>query len=217
MCCSMPRARGNGKSFPRQLTARARPAYDSNMIEPFLSAWLHWLGGRPWFRIYGKARREPRWRQISVYATARRNFDSRWPLWRGTCVTWTSEIIVVGCDFAEQVLREQADAPASRAFPVDVGGGRIDDLLRRTAAGRRPYPSASEILAHECGHTWQAVRLGPAYLPLVGSTTLFREGPNSWNRFENEASEEGLFGGLVNGSVRPELMRQLRKRAAVVS
>src|SRR5438128_11175282 len=101
------------------------------MIEPFLSAWLHWLGGTPCFRIYGKARREPAWRSISVYATSRRNLDSRWPLWRGTCITWTSEVIVIGWDFAKEALREQAEAPASRRFPIEVGGGRIDDLSRR--------------------------------------------------------------------------------------
>jgi hypothetical protein len=179
------------------------------MLEPFLSGFLHWLGGTPCFRIYGKARREPEWRTISVYATPRRNLDSRWPLWRGTCITWTSEVIVVGRDFAETLLREQAAAPASRAFPVEVAGGRCDDHKRRAAAGKGPHVSASEVMAHECGHTWQALRLGPAYLPLVGSTTLFREGPHSWNRFENEASAEGLFGGMVKGSVCPQLMQRL--------
>jgi hypothetical protein len=181
------------------------------MIDDWLSAWLHYLGGRPCFRIYGKGRREARWRVVSVYATHRRDADSCWPLCRGTCITWTSEVIVVGWDFAEGVLREQAAAPASRTHPVAVAGGRLNDLLRRATAGVPDFASASEVLAHECGHTWQALRIGPAYLPLVGSVTLFQEGPNSWNRFENEASEEGLFGGLVNRSVCPELMSRLRR------
>jgi len=185
------------------------------MIEAFLSGVLHWLGKKPCFRIYGKARRERGWREISVYATARRNLDSRWPLWRGACVTWTSDVIVVGRDFAEAALREQVEAPASRQFPVAVAGGRCGDHDRRAAAGKGPHVSAAEVLAHECGHTWQALRLGPAYLPLVGATTLFREGPHAWNRFENEASEEGLFGGLVNDSVQAELMRLLSKRSVL--
>jgi hypothetical protein len=185
------------------------------MLDEWLSAWLHTVGRRPCFRIYARSRREPAWRVVSVYATHRRDADSRWPLWRGTCVTWTAEVIVVGWDFAEAVLREQAEAPASRVRPVAVAGGRIADPERRLAAGGAGLASASEVLAHECGHTWQALRIGPAYLPLVGAVTLFREGPHAWNRFENEASEEGLFGGLVNRSVRPDLMRRLRRRRAV--
>jgi hypothetical protein len=179
------------------------------MLNDLLTDWLHWWGGSPCFRVYGKGRRERAWRVISVYATHRRNADSRWPLWRGTCVTWTAEVIVVGWDFAEGLLREQAEAPASRCRPVEVAGGRVGDLLRRAAAGVPDFPTASEVLAHECGHTWQALRMGPAYLPLVGAVTWFQEGPNSWNRFENEASEEGLFGGLVNRSVCPRLMSLL--------
>ena len=181
------------------------------MIDDWLSSWLHYLGGRPCFRIYGKGRRERRWRVISVYATHRRDADSRWPLWRGTCITWTSEVIVIGWDFAESVLQEQAAAPASQRCPVAVAGGRLNDLFRRADAGVPEFASASEVLAHECGHTWQALRIGPAYLPLVGSVTLFQEGPHPWNRFENEASEEGLFGGFVNCSVCPELMDRLRR------
>ena len=44
------------------------------------------------------------------------------------------------------------------------------------------------------------------FLPLVGSVTRFREGPRPWNRFENEASEVGQFGGIVAGSVCPKLV-----------
>jgi hypothetical protein len=179
------------------------------MVNELLSAWLHWLGGTPCFRVYGKGRREADWRAVSVYATHRRNLDSRWPLWRGTCITWTAEVIVVGWDFAEDLLREQIDEPASRSRPVAVAGGRINDLFRRAAAGAPHFATASEVLAHEIGHTWQVLRLGPAYLPLVGSVTLFQEGPHPWNHFENEASEQGLFGGLVNRSVCRELMSKL--------
>lgn len=171
------------------------------MVNEFLSHWLHWWGGAPVFRIYGKGRRERDWRVISVYATDRRDLDSRWPLWRGTCVTWTADLLSVGRDFAASVLHEQRREPASRGRPVAVPGGRLCDLKRS--------PTASEVLAHECGHTWQALRLGPVYLPLVGSTTLFQEGPCPWNRFENEASAEGLFGGLVNGSVAPDALAEL--------
>ena len=50
-----------------------------------------------------------------------------------------------------------------------MAGGRLSDPRRRAAAGVHVGPSVSEVLAHECGHTWQALRLGPVYLPLVGS------------------------------------------------
>ena len=178
-------------------------------MSSLLTSWLRWLGGTPCFRIYGKARPEADWRLIDIYARHRRDTDSRWPLWRGTCITWTAEVIVVGWDYAESVLREQAECPASREHPVEVAGGRIRDPGRRAAAGAPSIVTASEVLAHECGHTWQVLRLGAAYLPVVGSVTLFREGPHFWNRFENEASEQGQFGGLVNGSVCPELVQRL--------
>ena len=171
------------------------------MVEGFVSTWLRYLGGIPAFRIHGRSRREADWRMLDAYATHRRDNDSRWPLWRGVCVTWTSEVIAVGWDFAKEVLREQVTEPASRENPVEVAGGRIRDLNRRLNAGASPWASASEILAHECGHTQQVRRLGIAYWPIVGSVTLFREGPHFWNHFENQASEEGQFGGIVNGSV----------------
>jgi hypothetical protein len=186
------------------------------MFDSLATAWLRRLGGRPCFRIWGKARREKDWRTIDVFATHRRNADSRWPryLWRGTCITWTSRVIAVGWDFAEEVLREQLAEPASRKRPVEVTGGRIRDPFRRAEAGGEPWASASEILAHECGHTGQARRLGFLYYPIGGSLTLFREGKHFWNHFENQASEQGQFGGIVNGSVRDQLMERVRPKPA---
>lgn len=174
---------------------------------------LRGLGGPPCFRIYGKARGETAWRIIGIHATHRRDGDSRWPryLFRGTCITWTAEIIAVGWDFAESVLREQMSEPASREHPVEVAAGRLRDHLRRADAGASPFPECSEILAHECGHTWQMLRMGLLYWPIGGAFTLFREGPHWWNRFENQASANGQFGGIVNGSVCPELMRRLKQ------
>jgi hypothetical protein len=174
-----------------------------------INDFLHWFGGTPCFLIHGKGRREMAWRVISVYASARRTMDSRWPLLRGASTAWGSDVIAVGWDFAEWVLLEQLREPASRQRPVTVAGGRLGDARRRAAAGESRGPSVSEVLAHECGHTWQALRMGPAYLPLVGSVTLFREGPRPRNRFENEASEEGMFGGIVNRSVCPRLQQLL--------
>jgi hypothetical protein len=180
------------------------------MPNDWLTDWLRWVGGVAAFQIYGKGRPEKVWRVINVYTTARRDPDSRWPLWAGTCTTWTAEIISVGWGFAREVLQEQMHEPASRSVPVTAAGGRVEDLLRRSAAGTPAFASASEVLAHECGHTWQAIRIGPAYLPLVGLVTLFGEGPHPWNHFENQASEQGQFGGLVNGSVRAELSPLLK-------
>jgi hypothetical protein len=173
------------------------------MFERTFHAWLRWLGGEPCFRIYGKARSEPDWRVIDVFATDRRNRDARLPLWRGNCVTWSGRVIAVGWDFAAEVVGEQVENPASREHPLEVGGGRLGDITRRIERGASGYVLASEVLAHECGHTWQAIRMRSplVYLPLVGSVTLFREGDRFWNRFENEASEVGQFGGIVKGSV----------------
>jgi hypothetical protein len=115
------------------------------MFNSLASAWFRSLGGTPAFRVHGKTRRETAWRVIDVYATSRRDADSRWPspFWRGTCIAWTSQVIAIGWDLAECVLREQADRPASRDFPVEVGGGRLTDAARRLAAGVSGWPSAS--------------------------------------------------------------------------
>ena len=65
------------------------------MIDEWLTDYLRWIGGRPTLRIRGKVRCERAWRIIDVYASARRNRDSCWPLLRASCVTFTSEIIGV--------------------------------------------------------------------------------------------------------------------------
>jgi hypothetical protein len=44
-------------------------------------------------------------------------------------ITWTSSIIAVGCDFAEELLREQMHEPASRERP-GCRQGRLRDLQR---------------------------------------------------------------------------------------
>src|SRR5215475_11264600 len=95
----------------RRLTDQRALPYDWIMLDVFVTAWLHWLGRTPCFRVYGKGKRERAWREISVYATPRRNAHSRWPLWRGTCVTWGADVISIGSDFAAEVLREQAERP----------------------------------------------------------------------------------------------------------
>lgn len=175
------------------------------MLPDVVSALIRRVGSPPCFQVYGKASYEADWHRIDVYATRRRDVSSRLPLWRGTCITWTSRAIAVGRDFAAAVLREQRREPASWDHPVVVSGGR----LRRGRPFGAGSPSASEVLAHEIGHTAQARRLGLLYWPAVGSVTLFREGPRWWNRFENEASATGLFGGIVSGSVSAELLREM--------
>jgi hypothetical protein len=177
------------------------------MFNSYASTWFRWIGGAPCFRIWAKARCENRWRVVDVYATARRDLDSGWPsrMWPGTCITWTAEIIAVGWDFAEGVYRWQRQVPASRDHPIVVETGRLH------GSGRRSPPGACEVLAHECGHTWQATRIGLFYWPIGATFTLFREGSHFWNRFENEASEQGMFGGFVPGSLSAELWRRLGK------
>ncbi len=189
------------------------PRGDPDMFNQLATSILRRLSSPPCFQIQGKARGESAWRIIGVHATHRRDSDSRWPpyLFRGTCITWTAEIIAVGWDFAEDVLREQMNEPASCECPVEVAAGTIRDSLRRASAGASPFASASEVLAHECGHTWQMLRLGFLYWPIGGALTLFREGPHWWNCFENQASEIGQFGGIINGSVHPQLMSRIHK------
>jgi hypothetical protein len=177
------------------------------MFNNLVSTGFRLIGGAPCFRIWAKARCEKRWRVVDVYATGRRNFDSGWPapMWPGVCITWTAEIIAVGWDFAESVYRGQREFPVSRDDPVIVESGRLHGRNRRSALG------ACEVLAHECGHTWQATRMGLHYWPIGATFTLFREGPYLWNCFENEASEQGMFGGFVSGSVSAKLLRRVNE------
>ena len=150
------------------------------MLNELWTDWLRWQRGDPCFRIYGKARPEPHWRIIDIYATRRRNLGSGWPLWDGTCVTWSAEIICVGWDFAESILREQSLFPCSRQHPIEVTQGRIRGRSRQKSADPLSIASASEVLAHECGHTWQALRLG-----LIGSRR------NQWDKSLHHAADAG--------------------------
>jgi hypothetical protein len=181
------------------------------MLNKLITALFRLHAGAPGFRIYGKTRAESHWRAINVFANRRHNVDSRWPLTRGACVTWSDEVIVVGWDFAAIILREQRRNPASHEFPVEVAGGRLGDAARRLEVHAPSHFTASEVLAHEIGHTAQAIRLGALYLPVVGSVTRFREGPHWWNHFENQASEQGQFGGIVEGSVCTELRAMVQE------
>lgn len=149
------------------------------------------------FQVYGKARGEKDWRVIDVLATCRRDADSRWPIWRNACTTWSATRIAIGWTFAGELVREQALRPSTRQQPSEVRGGRL---------GGRVF-SPSELMAHECGHTGQARRLGIFYLPFVGSVTRFGEGVGWPHYFENQASEMGLFGGIVPGTLCPRLNR----------
>jgi hypothetical protein len=168
---------------------------------------LRRLSGQPAFRIFGKATYEKNWRIIDVFATARRDWTSRWPLWRGHCTTLTAEVIAVGWDFAMQLVTEIRDCPVSQEKPVVVVGGRLRDWDRRQTAGGDHTASSLEILAHECGHAAQAGRYGFLYWPLGAAVTLFREGPRWWQEFENQASETGQFGGIVPGTLHPRLAK----------
>jgi hypothetical protein len=174
------------------------------MYRWIVNSWFRWLGGTPAFRVWGKGRRETVWRVVDVFATSRRDSDSRWPrpFWAGTCIAWTDAVVAVGWDFAEALLRDQIRTPASREHPVEVQGGRLRGRL----------PRASEILAHEIGHTWQAGRMSAAYLLMGAAFTLFREGPHWYNWFENQASTEGQFGGIVTESVQPGLWEEVQSR-----
>jgi hypothetical protein len=177
-------------------------------------SWLDWIGVARAFRVYGKGKAERNWRVIDIVASPRRNMCGGWPIIAGTCITWSARMIAVGWDFAESVLREQIAAPVCRDKPLEVFAGRlrrgpgsagVSPANNQMCAGERPARQASEVLAHECGHTYQALRLQPLYLVIGGALTWWGEGRYWWNGFENQASATGLFGGIVNGSIHPEL------------
>ena len=170
-------------------------------LHDWVSAFFRSVGGTPCFQVYGKGRAERQYHLIDIYATDRRNHTSSWPLFRGTCITWTANIIAVGWDYAATLVREQACDPATRDRPVIVQGGQLRDCPQRREAGASGWISASELMAHECGHTAQARRMGGLYWLIGALTTQFREGDRFWNRFENQASQQGIFGGIVAGSV----------------
>jgi hypothetical protein len=167
------------------------------MFDRAFTGFLRRYGAQPCLRIYAKGKAEPDWRVVDLVALERRNHRSGWPFFQGSCTTWSSSVIGVGWEFALAFFEEQVARPASREHPIEVSGGRLRIASRRRKALASPYPSFSEVVAHECGHTAQAIRLGAAYLPLVGSVTLLREGERWWNRWENDASEQGLFGGIA--------------------
>lgn len=185
------------------------------MFNSLTTAWFRLIGGTPCFHVYGKGCHEKNWRIIRVFATSRRNSNSRWPapFWRGTLITWTDSVIAMGWDAAADLLREQRENPASRDHPVTVPGGRLNPVHRPKDVDCS-FPAMSEIIAHECGHTWQARWLNLFYLPTGMLFTLFREGNRWWNRFENQASEQGMFGGIVDGTVHPRLVSCLSSNKA---
>lgn len=174
-------------------------------LHGLFTAWLRRHGGEPCFRVYAKGVNEPRWHVADVFATHRRDRRSRWPLFRGALITWTSGVIAIGWDHAREIIREQAFDVTTPDRPLAVCAGRLRDVNRRAKAGGDWVPTLCEVMAHECGHTAQGRRLGGFYWALVGPVTLFGEGVRWWNRWENDASANGLFGGIVPGSVCEEL------------
>jgi hypothetical protein len=108
------------------------------------------------------------------------------------------DLVAVGTEYARELLSDPLLPAITCASPVQVAAGTLRDAERRVAAGASPFPSAAELMAHEIGHTAQARRYRLLYLPLVGAVTRFGEGSRWWNRFENEASAIGQFGGLCD-------------------
>jgi hypothetical protein len=69
------------------------------------------------------------------------------------------------------------------------------------------FPVAARVVEASPGCPFLMVRIWLD--PAVVITYAERPLPVRWC-FENQASAEGLFGGIVNGSVRPELLERLR-------
>ena len=97
------------------------------MLNELWTDWLRWRGGPPCFRIYGKARPERQWRIIDVYATSRRNVGSGWPLWGGTCVTWSAEIVAVGWDGVREFYERRLLEGERFWMEVDIEHLVVDD------------------------------------------------------------------------------------------
>lgn len=153
------------------------------------------------FQVHGKTLKETSWRLITVQAFPWRNHEGgRFPF-RGTCTCWSPSFVAVGLDFAQQLLSDPSVWQITRERPVAVAAQSLSNFEKRRRAGASARPSHAEVLAHEIGHTLQARRYRLLYLPLVGSVTRFGEGPRWWQRFENEASAVGQFGGILADSV----------------
>ena len=154
------------------------------------------LFGPPCFQVYGKGRFKRDWHIVDVYTSRRRDCGSGWPFFSGTCITWTASVIAVGQDFAEQLLREQSTEPASQGNPVLVEGA----AYTTSTADLPPLPSLFPPL-RKSWLTNAATPPRPAvwvvFMADWCQCELFRQGPHWWNRFENEASEIGRFGGIV--------------------
>jgi RHS repeat-associated protein len=136
--------------------------------------------------IWGEGIDETQWREITVKAyrlnEAIGKYGTSWAISKNEIHTMKSVI---------DELRASS-CPASRVSPA------FDDL--QDAHGRyipgTGFGSAAEMhIAHEIGHTAQAVKMGPAYLPLVAGTTSFGGVP-VLNHFERNASFRGLYGGI---------------------
>ena len=117
------------------------------MFNPLMSAWLRWLGGPPCFQVHGRPvpnrpvhRKRPRHRAAGSGEPLARLWLAR-HLHHLDGFGGRRRLGLCGGRAARKPFR-----PASRDHPVQVGGGRLRDAVRREAAGVDPYPSASEIL-----------------------------------------------------------------------
>ena len=78
---------------------------------------------------------------------------------RATCITWTAQRHRRRLGLRGERPPRACHRAASRDHPVSAAGGRLPRAAAR-------LPSASEILAHECGHTGQGHRWGGIYWPI---------------------------------------------------
>ena len=102
-------------------------------------AMLRRLSGPPCFQIYGKAQERKPIGTSSAFmrrTAATMNNAAGFSVW-GTCITWTAEVIAVGWDFAEDVLREQVSEPASHNRSCGTGS-------------RHPRPSSPRCRGSIC-------------------------------------------------------------------
>jgi RHS repeat-associated protein len=133
------------------------------------------------FYIYCKCKCDKDWRLVRVEVVPGLGTSS---------VTYGPSTIHTNPDVYLSALQQQATNPYTQSNPATV-----DNSV-----------GGSQTLAHECGHTCQAKRLGPFYLPPAGlnSGVEFLLGGGGYppldrliTPMERGASQNGMFGGFA--------------------
>jgi len=136
------------------------------------------------YEIWCKCCGDKEWRKVKVRtipARERRPDDSLRPLIGRVSTTFGPSTIHTAQSIWDELVQQQDDPNRTPNTHDNPAMYNPND----------PYNDAGHF-AHECGHTCQAKRLGPLYIPIVGPQTLFDNSPA-----EQGANNTGQFGGIV--------------------